>query len=152
MVHGDDSQFYWFLADNGLLVKIACASLESSVDTNIHAYISCKDVESLQKVECGSIPQQRYQLSGQKSIHQISITLTDKTNHYSSTEPETSVSAGASSDSAKESSESFLVVAAGMQPPICSYEISQDTKGLSVGTIAASMAKSIVGAVRSLAG
>ena len=133
-------------------MKIACASLESSVDTNIHAYISCKDVESLQKVECGSIPQQRYQLSGQKSIHQISITLTDKTNHCSSTESETSHSAESISDSAKESSESFLVVAAGIQPPICSYEISQDTKGLSVGTIAASMAKSIVGAVRSLAG
>lgn len=66
---GGDSQFYWFLADNGLLVKIACASLESSVDTNIHAFISCKDVENLQKVECGSIPQQRYQLSCQKSIH-----------------------------------------------------------------------------------
>ncbi|KAK8818627.1 hypothetical protein WA538_003938, partial [Blastocystis sp. DL] len=146
------SDFYWFLADNGLLVKIACASLESSVDTNIHAFISCKDVENLQKVECGSIPQQRYQLSCQKSIHQISITLTDKTNPSSSTESERSRSTESSSESAKDLEESFLVVAAGMQPPICSYVISQDTKGLSVGTIAASMAKSIVGAVRSLAG
>ena len=133
-------------------MKIACASLESSVDTNIHAFISCKDVENLQKVECGSIPQQRYQLSCQKSIHQISITLTDKMNPSSSTESERSCSTESSSESAKDSEESFLVVAAGMQPPICSYVISQDTKGLSVGTIAASMAKSIVGAVRSLAG
>ena len=98
-------------------------------------------------MECGSIPQQRYQLSGQKSIHQISITLTDK--HRSSKELETNHS---NSDSAQESSESFLVVGVGLQPPVCSYEITQDTRGLSVGTIAASMAKSIVGAVRSLAG
>ena len=109
-------------------------------------------MENLQKVECGSIPQQRYQLSCQKSIHQISITLTDKTNPSSSTESERSRSTESSSESAKDSEESFLVVAAGMQPPICIYVISQDTKGLSVGTIAASMAKSIVGAVRSLAG
>lgn len=133
-------------------MKIASASLESSVDTNIHAYISCKDVESLQKVECGSIPQQRYQLSGQKSIHQISITLTDKTNRCPSKESGSSHPTDPSPDSSEQSSESFLVVGVGVQPPICSYEISQDTHGLSVGTIAASMARSIVGAVRSLAG
>ena len=133
-------------------MKISCDSLETSVETNIHAYMSCRDVESLPKVECGSIPQQRYQLSGQKSIHQISITLIEKSSHYSSKESEKNLPAESSPDSAKESSESFLVVGVGSQPPICSYEISQDTHGLSMGTIAASMARSIVGAVRSLAG
>ena len=113
--------------------------------------MECTDLQNLQSVECGSIPQQRYKLSGQKMIQQISLSVVaTPTNRIKITSSETSTSTP-DSPSVPEPT-SFEVLAIGSQPLLCTYQISRDSSGLSVGAIAVSMAKSIYGAVRNLAG
>ena len=147
-------QFYWFLSDYGILVKIPHTALQYSIDSNIHAYMECTDLQNLQNVECGSIPQQRYRLSGQKVIQRISLSVVptpeNRIKVTSSESPETPGSTP-NSPSIPEST-SFEVLAIGSQSPLCTYQISRDTHELSVGALAVNMAKSIYGAVRNLAG
>ena len=113
--------------------------------------MECTDLQNLQSVECGSIPQQRYKLSGQKIIQRISLSaIATPTTRIKITSSETSTSTP-DSPSVPEPT-SFEVLAIGSQPILCTYQISRDSSGLSVGAIAVSMAKSIYGAVRNLAG
>ena len=119
--------------------------------------MECTDLQNLQSVECGSIPQQRYKLSGQKVIQRISLsviaTLTNRIKITSSETSETSDTSTSTPDSPSvPEPTSFEVLAIGSQPLLCTYQISRDSSGLSVGAIAVSMAKSIYGAVRNLAG
>ena len=56
------------------------------------------------------------------------------------------------SPSSQPADSSFEVIAAGSFPFLCFYEISRDSPNRSVGSLAVSVAKSLYGAVRSLAG
>ena len=116
--------------------------------------MECTDLQNLQSVECGSIPQQRYKLSGQKMIQQISLSvIATPTNRIKITSSETSETSTSTPDSPSvPEPTSFEVLAIGSQPLLCTYQISRDSSGLSVGAIAVSMAKSIYGAVRYLGG
>ena len=125
--------------------------------------MECTDLQNLQNVECGSIPQQRYILSGQKVIQRICLSvvptptnrikITSSETSETSETPEVSSNTPDSPDSPSVSEPtSFEVLAIGSHPLLCTYQISRDTSGLSVGALAVSMAKSIYGAVRNLAG
>lgn len=135
-----------------------------SILTNYHAFMQCDTPDSLPVVECGSLPQQRYHLLGQSSIKRIAISVIPKRippnetppNETSSNEtpisptPESSLETPSSPSQSADSS--FEVIAAGSFPFLCFYEISRDSPNRSVGSLAVSVAKSLYGAVRSLAG
>ena len=147
-------QFYWILSDEGVLVRISEEAIQSSIDENAHAYIQWKAPSALPSIVCGSIPQQRYSLQGQRVIHQISIREIQ-----SSFQPlETSPHRRNSTDSQSSSSPSFTtetsfeILAVGGQPVLCSYILSRESVGERAGVLAVSVAKSIYGAVKSLAG
>lgn len=138
--------------------------LIDSILTNYHAFMQCESPESLPVVECGSLPQQRYHLRGQSSIHCIAISIIPKripqnetpstetpSNETPSTETPDSTSE-TPSPSSQAADSSFEVIAAGSFPFLCFYEISRDSPTRSVGSLAVSVARSLYGAVRSLAG
>mgnify|MGYP006954141375 CR=1 FL=1 len=50
------------------LLRFAISDLQSVIEANRHAYIQCSSTASLPSVECGTMPQQRYRLVGQRSI------------------------------------------------------------------------------------
>ena len=134
--------------------------LIDSILTNYHAFMQCESPESLPVVECGSLPQQRYHLRGQSSIKRIAISIIPKRIPQNETPSNETPSMSETPDSMSETpspssqtaDSSFEVIAAGSFPFLCFYEISRDSPNRSVGSLAVSVAKSIYGAVRSLAG
>lgn len=101
-------------------------------------------------IECGTIAQQRYRLSGQNRICQISVSDVDSIKPRNPDDRMTS-----SDESPAEvitDSRAFEVIAIGSNPFLCFYEISRDSVTAKVGSIAFSVAKSLYGAVKSLAG
>ena len=149
--------------------------LIDSILTNYHAFMQCESPESLPIVECSSLPQQRYHLLGQSSIRRIAICVIPKRLPPAETpsietpstetptppppppvetsqEPPSTSSSSSSSSSSSDADSSFEVVAAGCFPFLCFYEISRDSPSRSVGSLAVSVARSLYGAVRSLAG
>ena len=134
--------------------------LIDSILTNYHAFMQCESPESLPVVECGSLPQQRYHLRGQSSIKRIAISIIPKRIPQNETPSNETPSMSETPDSMSETpspssqtaDSSFEVIAAGSFPFLCFYEISRDSPNRSVGSLAVSVAKSLYGAVRSLAG
>lgn len=118
-------QLLWILSDSMQLVQFAYDDLESMIDSNRHAYIQCASTEPLPLIECGTIPQQRFRLIGQKSISHFSVCPSPSTSH--------------------------TIVAVGAHPCICTYLVTSQLSPPSLGSKAVSVAASLYGAVKSLA-
>ena len=119
------------------LLRFAISDLQSVIEANRHAYIQCSSTASLPSVECGTMPQQRYRLVGQRSITCFAI--------VSRPSPPSDASATVRLQSC------YTVIAAGSSPCICTYEINKDKNKTSIGTKAVSVAVSLYGAMKSLA-
>lgn len=143
-------QFLWILSDNRLLVKIALSSIHDSIKSNYHAYINIESISNLPFIECGTIPQQRYHLSGQSEIHQISISLVESVKPV--TQDERFTSSDESPAEVLLDSNAFEVIGIGVNPFLCFYEVSRTSVSSSLGSSALSFSKSIYGAIKSLAG
>lgn len=133
-----------------MLVKIALSSLLDSIASNYHAYINCSSISSLPSVECSTLSQLRYRLHGQSQILRISISAVSALKPVNLDERFTS-----SDESPAEiltDSNLFEVLSVGSNPFLCFYQISRDTNAAVTSSRAFSVAKSLYGAVRSLAG
>ena len=118
-------QLLWILSDSMQLVQFAYDDLESMIDSNRHAYIQCASTDPLPLIECGTIPQQRFRLIGQKSISRFSVCPSPSSSH--------------------------TIVAVGAHPCICTYVVTSHPSPPSLGSKAVSVAASLYGAVKSLA-
>lgn len=96
------------------------------------------------------IPQQRYRLAGQSQIHQISVSAVERV------KPTIMDDRTTSSDESPADvlidSNIFEVLAVGTSPYLSFYEISRESTVTTPKSLAFSVAKSLYGAVRSLAG
>ena len=126
------------------------SSLLDSISSNYHAYINCSSVSSIPSIECATISQQRYRLHGQSQILHISISAVSALKPVNLDERFTS-----SDESPAEiltDSNIFEVLSVGSNPFLCFYQISRDSNTAITSSRAFSVAKSLYGAVRSLAG
>lgn len=131
-------------------MKILLSSLLDSVNANYHAYINCPSVSSIPSIECGSLPQQRYRLHSQGQIYQVAVSAVDSIKPITFDERFTS-----SDESPAEvltDNKVFEVLSVGSNPFLCFYQISRESGESTTPSVAFSVAKSLYGAVRSLAG
>lgn len=131
-------------------MKIAASSFVETINSNYHAYLNAPSVASAPFIECGLIPQQRYRLTGQSQIHQISVSAVERV------KPTIMDDRTTSSDESPADvlidSNIFEVIAVGTNPYLTFYEISRESTATTPKSLAFSVAKSLYGAVRSLAG
>ena len=104
-------------------------------------------------IECGSILQQRYLLHGHNTIRRIAITTVTSAKSILSDERVTSSDESPAESFSTNTTNVFEVIAVGFNPFLCFYEISRDSETTTTSSsLTYSVAKSIYGAVKSLAG
>ena len=129
------------------------STITDIINSNNQSYLNSSSVQTLPSIECGSILQQRYQLHGHNTIKQIAITTVTSAKSILSDERVTSSDESPAESFSTNSTNVFEVIAVGFKPFLCFYEIPRDFETTTTSSsLTYSVAKSIYGAVKSLAG